>query len=154
MTTTKAVLIVGFSILFLLLGFGSLLTYSAYEKGQAQFLALQGKRKEAIDLLQQQSDEDERRIKCDLIWQRYELAKLKAEKLRIEGKDVAYYNARKSLLGLEPICGSEMTLDQTMRLTIEQLDNAQKEEALRQAIKADETLGFKSKLKRTLMNLP
>jgi hypothetical protein len=70
MTTTKAVLIVGFSILFLLLGFGSLLTYSAYEKGQAQFLALQAKRKEAIDLLQQESDEDERRIKCDLVWHR------------------------------------------------------------------------------------
>jgi len=156
MTTTKAVLIVGFTIVILLLGFGTLVTYSAYEKGQAQFLALQTKRQQQIDLLQREADEDARQIKCATVWAEYNLAKLKAERLRIEGKDGAYYEAMKSLISMEPICGADLTIHQSMQLTVEQLNIFQKEETLRQAIKADEASGlsFKAKLKRTLMNLP
>jgi hypothetical protein len=76
------------------------------------------------------------------------------EGLRNEGSEIAYYKARASLVGLEPVCGPELGYHAASQLIIGQLDIAQRQEEIREAIRKDGALGFKGKIRRTLLNLP
>ena len=154
MSTTKAIIAVGTVMVLILLSIAGTMIYSAYLKGETKFVELQIKRQQEIAVLQAESQEDDRRVKCDTAWQQYKLAELHAEGLRIAGKEVAYDRAKVSLIGLRPICGPELGFQGASQLIIEQLEITEKQEEIREAIKRDNSLGFKGKVKRTLLNFP
>jgi hypothetical protein len=74
MTSTKAVLLVGFSIVFVLVGLSALVFYGAYERSEARTLALEKLQEDEIARLDVKAANDEHQIKCSQAWDEYKLA--------------------------------------------------------------------------------
>jgi hypothetical protein len=110
-------------VVVLVLGFGLLRIYGAYQNEQRKALFRATQAEESAALEQRRSDEDAAELDCSDAWHKYRMAKLDAEYTRIKIGELAYEKAELELLRLKPICDSDLSFDASTRVIMNRLEH-------------------------------
>lgn len=131
----------------LALAFGLLRIHGAYQNEQKAALLRAAQMSAETDYRQRLAEEDHAKLKCSQAWAEYNLAEQDARLILIRRGEIAYLDAERKLLSIKPLCdGYHLSLDESMHVITDHLENEDAADRLRRVAAAERRYAIDQKL--------